>query len=175
MNLPNRIILLRIMLIPVFVILFYLLETPYKKTILAALFVVMALTDFLDGYLARKNKQVTEMGALLDPIADKLITTSVIILYVGNGIPALMALILISRDIIVSGIRVFALEYKKRIRVSILGKIKTTFEIISLILIILEISFGTILLGIATALSVISGTDYVIKGLKELKTLKKNF
>ncbi len=129
----------------------------------------MALSDFLDGYLARKNKQTTELGALLDPIADKLTTIAVIILYIGNGIPAWMALVLISRDIIVSGIRVFALEFKKRIRVSQLGRFKTLIEMLSLILIILEIKFGTILLGIATVLSVISGTDYVIKGIRIIK------
>ncbi|MBI2044917.1 CDP-diacylglycerol--glycerol-3-phosphate 3-phosphatidyltransferase [Candidatus Pacearchaeota archaeon] len=169
MNLPNRITISRILLIPVFITLFYFLENPNKKIILAILFAIMALSDFLDGYLARKNKKVTKSGALLDPIADKLITIAVIILYVGNGIPHWMALILISRDIIVSGVRALALEYRKIIGVSILGKIKTTIEMISLILIILEINLGTILLGAAALLSVVSGTDYVIKGLREIK------
>src|SRR3989344_8538769 len=137
MNAPNKLTISRILLIPVFVLLFYFLETPHKKIILAALFAIMALIDFLDGYIARKTNKTTELGALLDPIADKLITIAVIILYIGNGIPAWMALILISRDIIVSGIRAFALEFSKRIRVSQIGRIKTFIEMVSLVLIIL--------------------------------------
>ena len=169
MNLPNKITISRISLIPVFIILFYVLETQHKNIILGILFAVMAFGDFLDGYIARKTNKITEFGTLLDPIADKLTTIVVIILYIGNGIPAWMALILISRDMIVSGLSIFALEFKKRIRVSKMGKAKTLIEMISLILIILEINFGTILLGIAAIFSIISGIDYTFKGIREIK------
>ncbi|RJQ18241.1 CDP-diacylglycerol--glycerol-3-phosphate 3-phosphatidyltransferase [Candidatus Woesearchaeota archaeon] len=169
MNLPNKISILRIMLIPVFVLLFYFLQIPSQKFILAGLFAFMALTDALDGHIARKTKQVTELGAVLDPIADKLISIAVIILYIGNGIPAWMALIMLSRDMILLGLRSFATEYKIIIRVSVLGKIKTGIEMVSFILIILQLTIGTWILGVAMILSVISGVDYCIKGITKLK------
>ena len=90
MNLPNKITLTRIFLIPIFVLLFYFLDSPHKKIILAIFFAIMAISDFVDGYVARKTKQTTELGALLDPIADKVMTISVIVLYIGNGIPAFL-------------------------------------------------------------------------------------
>ena len=172
MNLPNKITISRLILIPVFILLFYFLETAGKKWYLAGLFLIMALTDLLDGMVARKTKTVTRMGALLDPIADKLISLTIIIFYIGNGIPAWMAFLLLGRDITILALRSFATEWKIDILVSWWGKTKTAIEMAAFLLIILEFSIGTWILGIALILSIISGLDYVKKGIKMLKKKK---
>jgi CDP-diacylglycerol---glycerol-3-phosphate 3-phosphatidyltransferase len=172
MNLPNKITLTRLLLIPVFILLFYFLNIPQKKYVLLLLFAFMALTDFADGYVARKTKQVTRLGALLDPIADKLISLTIIIFYVGNGIPAWMAFILLTRDVLILGLRSFAVEYKVDIAVSLMGKVKTAIEMIAFALIILELWFGAWLLGIAMILSIISGIDYIAKAKKQFEKKK---
>ena len=108
LNLPNFITLVRILLIPVFVMLFFT-PTPDRSLSAAVIFVVAAITDLLDGYIARRNGQVTKLGKLLDPIADKLLVLSALILLVNiDRVSALIAIFVIAREVAVSGIRAIA-------------------------------------------------------------------
>lgn len=141
MNIPNILTLTRIILVPLFVVLFYL---PWKfATILtAAIFVIAALTDWLDGYLARSLSQTSRLGAFLDPVADKLIVVTALFLLVGaNQFPyiAVPAAVIAGREIAVSALREWMAEIGKRtsVAVSILGKTKTVLQMLAITLLLL--------------------------------------
>jgi len=135
LNLPNLLTLTRILLIPVFVVLF-VTPDPDRSLLAAIVFVVAAVTDMLDGYLARRSGQVTKLGKLLDPIADKLLVGAALILLVHDGTitqtTIWAALIIMSREILVSGLREFLAELNVRVHVSRLAKWKTTLQMIAL-------------------------------------------
>jgi len=146
MNVPNMLTLLRLALIPVFVLLFYL---PFKWTNLAcaALFTLAAVTDLLDGYLARRLGQTSDFGAFLDPVADKLMVGVVLVLLVGDHptpFLAIPAAVIIGREITVSGLREWMAGMGERttVAVSIVGKIKTTLQMIAMILLIYRDPLG---------------------------------
>lgn len=140
MNLPNLLTLFRILLVPILVIVFYL---PYKWSFYAAafIFIIASITDFFDGFLARKLEQQTSFGAICDPVADKLIISIVLILLVSeyNTIFfTLPALIIVGREIVISGLREWMSEIGKRtdVKVSMIGKIKTAIQMISIIILL---------------------------------------
>jgi CDP-diacylglycerol---glycerol-3-phosphate 3-phosphatidyltransferase len=171
LNLPNLLTLTRILLIPVFVMLFAT-PTPDRSLIAAIVFVVAAVTDLLDGYLARKSGQVTTLGKLLDPIADKLLVLSALILLVNvDRVSALVAILIIAREVAVTGVRAIAAGEGIIISAETTGKYKMVLQIVAIVFLILE---GTVaealgnlhLPGIATlyfslALSYVSGAKYV--------------
>ncbi|HOG16470.1 MAG: CDP-diacylglycerol--glycerol-3-phosphate 3-phosphatidyltransferase [Syntrophaceae bacterium PtaU1.Bin231] len=170
LNLPNTITLLRIAIVPV---LFFLLTAPGPtgSLVIAALFILAALTDLLDGYLARKYQIVTAMGKLLDPIADKLIVNTAMILMIPIGrIPAWVAAVIIARDFAVDGIRSMAAAEGQVIAASRLGKRKTLCQIFALSALMIHYPLfgadahvvGTFILYIALFLSVYSGIEYFI-------------
>ncbi|MGI5920266.1 MAG: CDP-diacylglycerol--glycerol-3-phosphate 3-phosphatidyltransferase [Syntrophomonadaceae bacterium] len=168
MNLPNSLTLLRISLIPIFVI-FLTVRIPYGDYLAALIFIVAALTDSLDGYLARKWKQVTKMGIILDPLADKLLITAALISLVELGrISGWIAIIILGREFAVSGLRTLKAEEGIIIAASKLGKIKTISQIIAVVLIILQNLYypffkwpiGAWAMYIAVAITVISGVEY---------------
>lgn len=168
MNLPNSLTLIRIFLIPVFVLIL-LIRIPYGDFFAAAIFIVAALTDSLDGYLARKWKQVTKLGIILDPIADKLLITAALISLVELGrIQGWIAIIILGREFAVSGLRVVKAEEGIIIPASKLGKIKTISQIVAVILIILEkayqpyinIPLGQWMMYFAVIITLISGFEY---------------
>ncbi len=170
LNLPNTITLLRIAIVPV---LFFLLTAPGPtgSLVIAALFILAALTDLLDGYLARKYQIVTAMGKLLDPIADKLIVNTAMILMIPIGrIPAWVAAVIIARDFAVDGIRSMAAAEGHVIAASRLGKRKTLCQIFALSALMIHYPLfgadahvvGTFILYIALFLSVYSGIEYFI-------------
>ncbi|MDD3267744.1 MAG: CDP-diacylglycerol--glycerol-3-phosphate 3-phosphatidyltransferase [Syntrophomonadaceae bacterium] len=168
MNLPNSLTLLRIILIPVFVIIL-LIRIPYGDYFAATIFIVATLTDSLDGYLARKWKQVTKIGTVLDPIADKLLITAALIILVELGrIQGWIAIVILGREFAVSGLRIVKAEEGIIIPASKLGKIKTVSQIIAVLLIILEKayqSYTTIPLGpwamyFAVFITLLSGVEY---------------
>lgn len=135
-NLPNLLTLFRILLIPVFVLTFYL-PIPSHHIITAAIFGLACFTDWLDGYLARVLKQMSPLGAFLDPVADKLIVAVALVLLVsedGMNYLAIPAAIIISREIVVSALREWMAELGKRssVAVSLLGKVKTTIQMFAL-------------------------------------------
>ena len=158
---PNQITFIRILLIPVFVA-FLLTDLQYKNYIAAFIFIVLSLSDALDGYIARKHKQITGIGKILDPIADKLLISAALIFLIGR-IQLWMAIVIIARELIITIARLFFLSKKVVIPASILGKIKTISQIIAILAVILNIPFNLWLMFIAVIITVVSGFDYLIK------------
>jgi CDP-diacylglycerol---glycerol-3-phosphate 3-phosphatidyltransferase len=171
LNLPNLLTFTRILLIPVFVMLFAT-PTPDRSLSAAIVFVVAAITDLLDGYLARKSGQVTMLGKLLDPIADKLLVLSALILLVNvDRVSALVAIFIIAREVAVTGVRAIAASEGIIISAETTGKYKMALQVVAIVMLILEgtslSEFGNLhLAGIATLylsllLGYISGGRYV--------------
>jgi len=170
-NLPNTITLARISVVP---FLFFLLMSPgpFWSLVLAFLFVLAAITDFLDGFVARKYNMITTMGKFLDPLADKLIVNSAMILMIPIGrIDAWIVVMIIMRDLIVDGIRSIASSDGIYIHASVLGKQKTLAQIIAVTALMIHYPFlgldahrvGTVVLYVAFLLTIYSGLDYFIK------------
>jgi len=170
-NLPNAITLLRIGVIPV---LFFLLTSPgeFWSLIIAIIFVCAALTDLLDGYIARKYQIVTTMGKFLDPVADKIIVNTAMILMIPVGrIPAWMVAIIIIRDFVVDGMRSIASSEGVVIDASSLGKQKTLCQIFAITALMIHYpifgidahTVGIVILFVALFLTLYSGADYSLK------------
>ena len=171
LNLPNTITLLRIGVVP---FLFILLSDPgeFWSLIIAVLFVIASITDFLDGYFARKYQMITTIGKFLDPIADKIIVNTAMILLISiNRIPAWIVAITIIRDLIVDVIRSIASSEGIYIQASILGKQKTVAQIIAVTALIIHYPIlginahlvGTAILYVAFIFTIYSGIDYLVK------------
>lgn len=187
MNVPNKLTLFRVILIPVFMF-FYLGgdgSTAMKYAALAV-FVVAAWTDRLDGHLARKNNQITTFGKLMDPMADKMLILAAMICFVQAEVPyvnAAVVMIVLARELVVSGIRMIAMGEKTVIAASIWGKAKTVsqfimtigimvFDIAQIYLPQLSVYFNPLILIMVTAaviLTVFSGLDYCIKNRSLIK------
>lgn len=180
MNLPNKLTTLRVIMIPFFV--FFMLTDvggSANKWIALALFVVASLTDFLDGKIARKYHLVTNFGKFMDPLADKLLVCSAMICLIEKGqLAAWIVIIIIAREFIISGFRLVAADNGIVIAASYWGKFKTVFQMLMVIVLILNIpnSFfavlGTVLTYIALALTVVSLIDYIAKNKNVLKEQK---
>lgn len=180
-NLPNLLTLFRILLIPVFVLTFYL-PIPEHHLLTAAIFSLACITDWLDGYLARALKQMSALGAFLDPVADKLIVAVALVLLVsedGLYYIAIPAAIIISREIVVSALREWMAELGKRssVAVSLMGKVKTTLQMVSLIVLLLYqpfvsptwlLALGYLSLYIAAGLTLWSMVLYLKSALPDL-------
>ena len=175
MNLPNKLTTLRVIMIPFFV--FFLLwqngENRTFRIIALALFIIASLTDLLDGKIARKYNLVTNFGKFMDPLADKLLVCSALICLIElNALPAWMVIIIISREFIISGFRLIASDNGVVIAASYWGKFKTTFQMVSVVLLILDIQalafVTTICVWIALLLTIVSLVDYIYKNHKIL-------
>ena len=172
MNLPNKLTVLRVIMIPFFVVMLMLdggMNQTYRY-IAAAIFILASLTDFLDGNIARKYNLVTNFGKFMDPLADKLLVCSALICLIELGqLPAWMVLIIISREFIISGFRLVASDNGVVIAASYWGKWKTVFQMVSVILLIVNIPalsmVTNLALWIALALTVISLLDYIKKNI----------
>ncbi|MDO5300938.1 MAG: CDP-diacylglycerol--glycerol-3-phosphate 3-phosphatidyltransferase [Tissierellia bacterium] len=167
MNIANKLTLFRILLVPVFVIL-RRVGGPNMELASAFVFIIAAATDFLDGNLARKYNLVTTFGKFADPLADKILTVSAFILCAEEGlIPGWGVIIIVAREFIVTGLRVLAASEGITIAASFYGKLKTTFQLISIIALLFYPLWGTlpgrILFYVAVALTLISGWDYLAK------------
>ncbi len=175
MNLPNKLTLLRVVMIPFFVI-FLLLEdgaVPVWRYVSAGIFILASFTDLLDGKIARKYNLVTNFGKFMDPLADKLLVCSALICLIQLGqLSAWMVIVIISREFIISGFRLVASDNGVVIAASYWGKFKTVFQMISVILLILNIPvlewFTRICLWAALILTVVSLVDYIVKNHKIL-------
>lgn len=173
MNLPNKLTLLRVVLIPVFVVLL-LLEGGQNSTLrIAALivFCIASFTDFLDGQIARRNHLVTNFGKFMDPLADKLLVCSALICMIELGqLPSWYVITVIAREFIISGFRLVAADNGIVIAASWWGKFKTTFQMLTVILLILNIpalhTVTLIIAGIAFVLTLVSLLDYIAKNYK---------
>ena len=170
MNIPNKITILRVVLIPAFIVLLYV-KIRYIEYIAAIVFIILALTDALDGYIARKRREVTKLGKLIDPIADKLLVSAALIFLIGKGVPAWMAFAIIAREFAVTGLRL-VLSDKKTMHASILGKIKTISQIAAIVAVIIPFpssASSEYFMLIAVILTLVSGFDYFMKARKFLK------
>lgn len=181
MNLPNKLSFMRVLLVPVLIVLYYMKPDPTQAVLtqdfwlyfLAPIFVVASFTDFLDGYIARKYNLVTTFGKFIDPLADKLLVMAALLLLSDAGIvPMWITLIILSREFIVTGIRLIAVGEGKVIAASKLGKYKTASTMIAIILLLMYpyasifADIGIYILYLGLALTVISGFDYFIKNKK---------
>ena len=192
MNLPNKLTILRIILIPVFVAVYFINAIPYNYLIAAVVFVVAAFTDFLDGYIARKYNLVTNLGKFLDPIADKVLVAAalIVMLVVPDGgaaiLPAYSSIfvaVILARELIISGFRMVAAAKGTVLAADKAGKIKTFTQDIAITVLLVGAEFqagvytamnivGLIILGLATLLTIISGTEAIVKNRSVLKDEK---
>ena len=190
MNLPNKITLSRICLIPVFAVVFFLDMIPYNYFIAGVIFVVAACTDFIDGHIARSRGLVTNLGKFLDPIADKvLVAAAFIFLLVRQGTLTVLwqgdwvlvyagvcVAVILARELIVSGFRMVAASAGLVLAADKVGKVKTTFQDISIAMLMFGADFfgialasrilngiGIVSLGVATALTIWSGVSYIVR------------
>ena len=175
MNLPNKLTVARVIMIPFFV--FFLLFRPAQestlelfKWIALAIFIIASLTDMLDGKIARKYNLITDFGKFMDPLADKLLVCSAMIALIElDRIPAWIVIIIIAREFVISGFRLIDADNGRVIAASYWGKFKTTFQMIMVILMIANLGIPAVqiltqvIMWIALALTVISLVDYLIK------------
>ena len=180
MNLPNKLTIMRVILIPFFV--FFLLSPyfpAYGNYIAVAIFIVASLTDMLDGKIARKYNLVTNFGKFMDPLADKLLVCSAMICLIElDRLAAWIVIVIIAREFIISGFRLVASDNGVVIAASYWGKFKKTFQMLMVIVLILDIQMpffqilGTVLTYVALILTVVSLIDYIVKNKDVLKDQK---
>lgn len=186
MNIPNILSLMRIVLIPIFVAVFYL-PAELSRVIAGSVFLLACITDWLDGYLARNLNQTTKLGAFLDPVADKLIVAVALVLIVGKlhgSYLAIPSAIIVGREIVVSALREWMAEIGKRTSVAVgfIGKIKTTAQMSAIVSLLLykpgdQVTFlvlGMILLYIAAGLTLWSMAMYIRAAWSDLTLVKNN-
>ncbi len=171
MNLPNKLTMLRVFLIPFFV--FFLLTNyadPWSDWIALGIFIIASLTDLLDGKIARKYNLITNFGKFMDPLADKLLVCSALICLLDIGrIPCPVVLIIIAREFVISGFRLVASDKGRVLAASYWGKFKTTFQMIMVCMMIINLDHPyfriatQVIMWIALALTIISLADYLIK------------
>lgn len=175
MNLPNKLTVLRVIMVPFFVAFMLIpsLGGAGNKYIALALFCIASFTDFLDGYLARRDNLVTNFGKFMDPLADKLLVCSALICLIPAGkLETWIVLVIIAREFIISGFRLVASDNGIVIAASYWGKFKTVSHMTMIILLILDLPFlwiiTEIIKWIAVALTIISLVDYVWKNKQVL-------
>ena len=162
-NIPNKITLIRVALIPLFATIL-LANIPYYKHMLAAfIFGLLSISDFFDGYIARKKRQVTEFGKLIDPIADKLLISTALIFLVGKGVELWMAVAIISREVILTAVRIYLLPGRIMVPASNFGKAKTVLQSIAIIFALLKLPFSRHVMLAAVLLTLISGIEYLAR------------
>jgi CDP-diacylglycerol--glycerol-3-phosphate 3-phosphatidyltransferase len=176
MNVPNRLTILRVAMIPLFVIAMLWQQLPYSDYIAGGLFIAACITDFFDGYLARKYNQVTTFGKFMDPLADKLLVCAALICFLADpqtNMPAWVVIIIISREFIISGFRLVAAEKGVTIAASYWGKFKTVSQMFMIIVLIADLGgvfdiVGTVLIWLSLILTVVSLIDYIAKNVQVL-------
>lgn len=174
MNLPNKLTMARVIMIPVFlvVLLSGVIPEPMNRYIAVIIFIVASFTDFLDGHIARKYNLVTNFGKFMDPLADKLLVAAAIISMVELGdIAAWIVIVIISREFIITGFRLIAVEANVVIAASWWGKTKTVSQMAMIIVVLSGIGgiLGQILIYASAILTIISGADYIVKNISVLK------
>ena len=186
-SIPNIVTSIRIVFIPVLVIAFYLFPLDWRYIVSASVFTIAALSDWLDGYLARRLGQMTPFGAFLDPVADKLLVAVALVLLVevhASAILAVPAIVIVGREIVVSALREWMAQYSqmRSVAVSVLGKVKTTFQMIAITLLLAGgpdkenpvVILGYILLYAAAFLTLWSMFQYLKLAWPELSSGMKN-
>lgn len=182
MNLPNKLTILRVLLIPFFVVAMLVDGIPYNNYIAGIVFCIACLTDALDGHIARKNHLITNFGKFMDPLADKLLVCAALICFVAMpelDFPAWAAIVIISREFVISGFRLVASDNGVVIAASKWGKFKTISQMIMSILLIFHLEFipyyillEQISIYLSVILTVVSLADYIYKNREVLKEEK---
>ncbi len=196
MNLANKLTMLRIFLVPLFLIFIAVKNIPYGTFIATFIFIIASLTDQLDGYIARSRNQVTNFGKFMDPLADKLLVTAALISLVElQVVPAWATVVIIAREFAVSGLRTIAASEGKVIAASMWGKAKTVTQIVAIIALLIQINVGAskylislienstiikemlkygpkFLLLLAVVMTLISGYDYFKKNINVINSNK---
>ena len=176
MNLPNKLTMLRILMIPIFVV-FALIQAQWAQYVALAIYIIACMTDMLDGKIARKYNLVTNFGKFADPIADKMLVMAALVILVASGrMPAWVCIVMLAREFIISGFRLVAAGGGKVIAAGNLGKLKTVFQMACTVALMLCVpvvgepllgQFGVVVANvltyIAAALTIISGAEYIIK------------
>jgi len=171
LNTANKLTMLRVLLIPVFLVLLYL-DFPYNNYFALAVFIIASATDGVDGFIARRRNQITDFGKFMDPLADKILTFAAMIWFVEAGLmPAWLVLIVIVREFFVTGIRLVAVAKDRVIAASMSGKIKTVVTMVCLIIMFLPLTPWMLivcwsLIGLTT---VTSGVEYFYKNKDIMK------
>jgi len=172
MNLPNKLTTLRIILIPIFVAIYFLDMVTYNQYIAATIYIAACITDFLDGYIARKQNLITNFGKFMDPLADKLLVNIALICFVttpDNPLPVWVVIIIIARDFIINGIRLVASDNGVVIAADYWGKIKTTCQMVMVVVLICNFDnyvfniIELVLIYTSALLTVISLIDCIVK------------
>ena len=176
MNLPNKLTMLRVLMIPLFVIL-ALAQRQWAQYLALFVYILACLTDMLDGKIAREWHMITDFGKFADPIADKLLVMSALVVLVDSGrMPAWVCIVMLAREFIISGLRMVAASGGKVIAAATLGKLKTVFQMSATIALFLLVPvagrpllghFGVVLANllmyIAAVLTIVSGVEYIVK------------
>jgi len=172
MNLANKLTMIRIFLVPIFLLFIAVKGIPYGRELATIIFIVASLTDKLDGYIARSRNQITNFGKFMDPLADKLLVTAALVSLVELQIVhGWVAMIIIAREFAVSGLRTVAASDGKVIAASKWGKLKTVIQIVAIITALINLSYvnttlnmlTNILMAVAVVITIISGVDYFVK------------
>lgn len=196
MNLANKLTMLRILLVPIFLVFIAVKDIPYGTFIATIIFIIASITDQLDGYIARSRNQITTFGKFMDPLADKLLVTAALISLVElKIIPAWAAVVIIAREFAVSGLRTIAASEGKVIAASIWGKVKTVIQITAILICLFRVNvelseylyslvtgnqilkyiiiYGSnYVLILAVILTIISGIDYFVKNKNVINSNK---
>ena len=178
MNIANKITLVRIFLVPVFVLFMLTDFTEYNSLIAFIVFVIATITDKIDGTIARKMNLVTDFGKFLDPIADKLLVSSALICLTADGtLPAWITIVIIGREFIISAFRLVCADTGKTVAATWWGKSKTIAQMVTIIVLLMNIPqlaiLETILIYVSLALTIISLVDYFVKNINVLKECSK--
>lgn len=176
MNLPNKLTVLRVALVPVFIALLMITAVPFRFLLACIVFVAASLTDMLDGKIARKYNLITDFGKLMDPLADKLLVTSAVVMYIYLGLASPIAvLIILARDMLINAIRMLAASKGHTLAAGMFGKVKTVTQMTGIIAVMLMCQLGelgvnintilisNIIMWVISAITLASGIDYVIK------------
>ena len=194
MNLANKLTILRMFLVPVFLVFMAVRGIPYGSIIATIVFILASLTDKLDGYIARSRNQITNFGKFMDPLADKLLVTSALVSLVElQLLPAWAAMVIIAREFAVSGLRTVAASEGTVIAASNWGKAKTVIQIVAIILLLIKANIATAPLNVllksgflndffrlvpdfimllAVLITIVSGVDYFVKNKSVINTNK---
>ncbi|GAA0735040.1 CDP-diacylglycerol--glycerol-3-phosphate 3-phosphatidyltransferase [Clostridium oceanicum] len=191
MNLANKLTILRIFLVPIFLVFITIKDIPYGTVIATAIFIIASITDKLDGYIARSRNQVTKFGKFMDPLADKLLVTAALICLVDfQIIPGVVAIIIIAREFAVTGLRTIASSEGIVIAASKWGKLKTVIQIIAIIFGLVNLNYHNnisilnfimdvtnknlqtitdFMMILAAIITIISGVDYFVKNKEVIR------
>lgn len=175
MNLANKLTVLRVFMIPIFLLVLYWMPVPMNRYLAVLIFILASLTDMLDGKIARKYNMVTDFGKFMDPLADKLLVMAALVSMVDMGdLAAWVVVVILAREFAITGFRTLAVEANIVLAASWWGKVKTTTQMIMIPIVLLDLPFAfmpmleMVLVGLAVFFTIFSGADYIIKNKQVL-------